>query len=267
MASSSQRGNGGNRNSGSRNNGSRNSASRSGSSRGRDEYREPRRGGYRDEYDEPRRGGSRDEYDVPRSSRGSYNDGRNTGVKNGGSKGKKNMSKKRKARKTRRIVMFTVEMVALVVLAVVLWAVLKQTSIQKINVNEEDIVINDTVENNTAMKGYRNIALFGIDARNDNLDKGNRSDTIMIASINQDTGEVKLCSVYRDTYMNLGNDKYSKCNAAYAAGGPKQAIDMLNMNLDMNITNYISIGFEGLIETIDSLGGIQIDVKEDETSI
>ena len=160
--------------------------------------------------------------------------------------------------------MFTVEMVALVVLAVVLWAVLKQTSIQKINVNEEDIVINDTVENNTAMKGYRNIALFGIDARNDNLDKGNRSDTIMIASINQDTGEVKLCSVYRDTYMNLGNDKYSKCNAAYAAGGPKQAIDMLNMNLDMNITNYISIGFEGLIETIDSLGGIQIDVKEDE---
>ena len=264
MASSSQRGNGGNRNSGSRNNGSRNSASRGGSSRGRDEYREPRRGGYRDEYDEPRRGGSRDEYDVPRSSRGSYNDGRNTGVKNGGSKGKKSMSKKRKARKRRRIIMFTVEMVALVVLAVVLWAVLKQTSIQKINVNEEDIVINDTVENNTAMKGYRNIALFGIDARNDNLDKGNRSDTIMIASINQDTGEVKLCSVYRDTYMNLGNDKYSKCNAAYAAGGPKQAIDMLNMNLDMNITNYISIGFEGLIETIDSLGGIQIDVKEDE---
>ena len=229
MASSSQRGNGGNRNSGSRNSASRNGSSRSAG--GRDEYREPRRGGYRDEYDEPR------------SSRGSYGDGRNSDGRGSSSKGKKSMSKKRKARKRRRIIMFTVEMVALVVLAVVLWAVLKQTSIQK---------------------GYRNIALFGIDARNDNLDKGNRSDTIMIASINQDTGEVKLCSVYRDTYMNLGNDKYSKCNAAYAAGGPKQAIDMLNMNLDMNITNYISIGFEGLIETIDSLGGIQIDVKEDE---
>lgn len=202
MASSSQRGNGGNRNSGSRNSASRNGSSRSAG--GRDEYREPRRGGYRDEYDEPR------------SSRGSYGDGRNSDGRGSSSKGKKSMSKKRKARKRRRIIMFTVEMVALVVLAVVLWAVLKQTSIQKINVNEEDIVINDTVENNTAMKGYRNIALFGIDARNDNLDKGNRSDTIMIASINQDTGEVKLCSVYRDTYMNLGNDKYSKCNAAYA---------------------------------------------------
>ena len=66
------------------------------------------------------------------------------------------------------------------------------------------------------------------------------------------TGEVKLCSVYRDTYMNLGNDKYSKCNAAYASGGPEQAISMLNMNLDMNITDYVSIGFNGMIDVVNS---------------
>lgn len=150
------------------------------------------------------------------------------------------------------------------VLGVVLWAVMKQTSMQKINVKEEDIVINDTVENNVAMKGYRNIALFGLDARDKNLGKGNRSDTIMIASINLDTGEVKLCSVYRDTYMNLGNDKYSKCNAAYASGGPEQAISMLNMNLDMNITDYVSIGFNGMIDVVNSLGGVEIDIREDE---
>ncbi|ODR36146.1 transcriptional regulator [Eisenbergiella tayi] len=173
-------------------------------------------------------------------------------------------SKKRKARKRRRIILFAVEMVALVVLGVVLWAVMKQTSMQKINVKEEDIVINDTVENNVAMKGYRNIALFGLDARDKNLGKGNRSDTIMIASINLDTGEVKLCSVYRDTYMNLGNDKYSKCNAAYASGGPEQAISMLNMNLDMNITDYVSIGFNGMIDVVNSLGGVEIDIREDE---
>ncbi len=141
---------------------------------------------------------------------------------------------------------------------------MKQTSMQKINVKEEDIVINDTVENNVAMKGYRNIALFGLDARDKNLGKGNRSDTIMIASINLDTGEVKLCSVYRDTYMNLGNDKYSKCNAAYASGGPEQAISMLNMNLDMNITDYVSIGFNGMIDVVNSLGGVEIDIREDE---
>lgn len=238
----------------SRNNGgSRNANSRS--------SREHRNTDSRDGYRESRSSDSRNGYREPRNSdsRNGYGDGRSSGPKN-----KKAMSKKRKARKRRRIIMFTVEMVALVVLGVVLWAVLKQTSMQKINVNEEDIVINDTVESNTAMKGFRNIALFGIDARDDNLGKGNRSDTIMIASINLDSGEVKICSVYRDTYMNLGNDKYSKCNAAYANGGPEQAISMLNMNLDMNITNYVSIGFNGLIDVIDSLGGVEIDVKEEE---
>ena len=84
------------------------------------------------------------------------------------------------------------------------------------------------------MKSYRNIALFGVDARDKSLGKGNRTDTIMIASVNQETGDVKLLSVYRDTYLNLGNDTYNKANAAYAEGGPAQAINMLNMNLDQS---------------------------------
>ncbi|MEI3211165.1 MAG: LCP family protein [Lachnospiraceae bacterium] len=116
----------------------------------------------------------------------------------------------------------------------------------------------------TTMKGYRNIALFGVDSREGQLDKKTRSDTIMIASINQDTGERKLASVYRDTYLNLGNDSYNKCNAAYAKGGPEQAINMLNMNLDMNITDFVTVGFAGLTDTIDALGGIQIDVHANE---
>lgn len=162
--------------------------------------------------------------------------------------------------------MFTMEILVLVVLGVVLWGVLKQTSTQKINVNEEEIKVNmnDGVEENEVLKGYRNIALFGIDARDEDLGKGNRSDTIMIASINLDTGDVKLISVYRDTYLNLSNDKYNKCNAAYAAGGPEQAILMLNSNLDLNITDYVSVGFNGLIEAVNCLGGVQIDVKEEE---
>ena len=236
------------------NGGSRNTGSRNG-------YSDSRSTGSRNGGRDSRSSDSRYDYRETRSSdsRSGYGDGRNSGPKN-----KKVTSKKRKARKRRRIILFAVEMVALVVLGVVLWAVMKQTSMQKINVKEEDIVINDTVENNVAMKGYRNIALFGLDARDKNLGKGNRSDTIMIASINLDTGEVKLCSVYRDTYMNLGNDKYSKCNAAYASGGPEQAISMLNMNLDMNITDYVSIGFNGMIDVVNSLGGVEIDIREDE---
>ena len=248
-------------NGGSRNTGFRNGYSDSRSTGSCSGSRDSRSSGSRNGGRDSRSSDSRYDYRETRSSdsRSGYGDGRNSGPKN-----KKVTSKKRKARKRRRIILFAVEMVALVVLGVVLWAVMKQTSMQKINVKEEDIVINDTVENNVAMKGYRNIALFGLDARDKNLGKGNRSDTIMIASINLDTGEVKLCSVYRDTYMNLGNDKYSKCNAAYASGGPEQAISMLNMNLDMNITDYVSIGFNGMIDVVNSLGGVEIDIREDE---
>ena len=114
------------------------------------------------------------------------------------------------------------------------------------------------------MKGDRNIALFGVDSRKGKLGKGSRSDTVMIASINQDTGDVKLVSVYRDTYLNLGTDSYNKANAAYAQGGPEQAINMLNMNFDLDITEYVTVGFDALIETIDELRGIDIDVHDNE---
>jgi LCP family protein required for cell wall assembly len=86
----------------------------------------------------------------------------------------------------------------------------------------------------------------------------------MIASINLDTNEVRLCSVMRDTWLNQGTDTYRKANAAYATGGPKQAISMLNMNLDLNISDFVTVGFDGLIDAIDAVGGVEIDVKEAE---
>lgn len=178
--------------------------------------------------------------------------------------GKKMSAKQRKAKKRKRIILFTVEIVALVVLLAALVSVLMITKTDKVKINPEDIAVNPEVEENTEMKGYRNIALFGVDSRTGKLGKGNRSDTIMIASINQDTGDVKLISVYRDTYLNLGTDAYNKANAAYAKGGPEQAINMLNMCFDLNIQEYVTVGFDALIETIDALGGIQIDVHENE---
>lgn len=177
------------------------------------------------------------------------------------------VSGSRKSRKKKkRIALFVLEIMVLLLLIVVLFAVLKTENIQKININEEDIIFNEQVKENTSLKGYRNVALFGVDSRDGALGKGTRSDTIMIASINEDTGEVKLCSVFRDTYLNLGNDSYNKCNSAYAKGGPEQAINMLNMNLDLNITDYVTVGFDGLIEVIDALGGVYIDVMEEEIS-
>lgn len=182
---------------------------------------------------------------------------------------KKAQTKRRKARKRRRMILFGVEILLLAVLGIALFAVLKVDNVERVQLKDSDVIINEQVKQNTesgSMKGYRNIALFGVDSRKGELGKGQRTDTIMIASINQDTGEVSLCSVYRDTYLNLGNDTYNKCNTAYAKGDYEQAINMLNMNLDLNITDFVTIGFDGLIGTIDALGGVEIDVSEEEVT-
>ena len=176
-------------------------------------------------------------------------------------------AKKQSKNKRTKILLFILEIFILLIMVVVLYSVLKVEKVGKVTLPEEDIVINPEVKEKvetTTMKGYRNIALFGVDSTTGALTKNTRSDTIMIASINQDTGECKLVSVYRDTYLNLSNDSYNKCNAAYAKGGPMQAINMLNMNLDMNITDFVTVGFAGLSDTIDALGGVMIDVDSAE---
>ena len=111
---------------------------------------------------------------------------------------------------------------------------------------------------------YRNIALFGVDSREGQLLAGTRSDTIMIASINEKTKEIKLVSVYRDSFLNVGEDTYNKANVAYAKGGPERAIEMLNHNLDLNITDYVTVGFRGLIDTVESVDGIEMEISEEE---
>ncbi|MDE7198564.1 MAG: LCP family protein [Lachnospiraceae bacterium] len=212
---------------------------------------------YADEYDED---------EVRPRKKSSGRGGSSSGKR---SSGKKKSSKKAQARKQRRrIILFVAEIMILLVAVVVLYGVLAGTGSGKMVIKEKDIIINETVQEaqETTMKGYRNIALFGVDSTTGALTKNTRSDTIMIASINQDTGECKLVSVYRDTYLNLSNDSYNKCNAAYAKGGPEQAINMLNMNLDMNITDFVTVGFAGLTDSIDALGGVMIDVDDSEIS-
>ena len=116
-----------------------------------------------------------------------------------------------------------------------------------------------------AMAGYTNIALFGLDSTQQSLDSGNnRTDVMIIASINNKTGDAKLVSLYRDTYLDVGDGNYQKANAAYAFGGPEQAIKMINKNLDLNITDYVTVGFEGVTDLVDEVGGVEIDVQSNE---
>lgn len=180
--------------------------------------------------------------------------------------GKKSASRKSKKNKKAKMITFAVEALILVVLLVVLYVLNRTERLSKVTYDDkvvEQSVNELTEETLETMDQYTNIALFGLDTRQaGSLGKGNRSDTIMIASINNKTKDVKIVSVYRDSYLNLANDKYRKCNEAYSIGGPEQAVAMLNMNLDLKIDRYMSVDFLAVSEVVDLLGGIEIDVDE-----
>jgi len=182
-------------------------------------------------------------------------------------KGKKKISK-RQQQKRKLYLMGGGIVIALILLVVLLVS----SFVNKINFNsfeEEDAGINEDLSDESLeyLDGYTNIALFGLDNRAEGNYKGGQSDTIIIASINDETKEVKLISVYRDTLLNVGNDTFTKANSAYAKGGVERAIQMLNANLDLNITEYVCVDFIALVEVIDALGGVDIDLTQQEAEI
>ena len=136
---------------------------------------------------------------------------------------------------------------------------------QKENIDTTAVGINE--ETSKQLKGYRNIALLGIDSRADDYGLGNRSDCIIIASINQETNEVKLISVYRDTYVYVtesGTKRLDKITHAYSYGGAQNALKSLNEALDLNITEFVTVNFDAVIAAVDSLGGVYIDIDSSE---
>ena len=126
-------------------------------------------------------------------------------------------------------------------------------------IKDEEIVVNQLDE--TVGEGYTNFVLFGGDSRTGDVKKSLNTDSIIIASLNNETKEVKLVSVYRDTLLDMTNGKIQKCNSAYSRGGAKQAINMLNMNLDLDIKKYVTVDFGAVADLIDMLGGIEVNVS------
>ncbi len=185
---------------------------------------------------------------------------------------KKPIDKNSKAykRSKRRRWIFAIEVLVVLVLMVVgAYYVFIQRQLNNIQVQQlqsENLVINEEVETDPVIQGYTNIALFGLDTREGNLNQAN-SDAIIIASINNDTKEIRMVSVYRDSYLDVGGGSLGKANSAYAIGGPDQAVSMLNANLDLNITDYIAVDFDALAETIDGLGGLTITVTDEEAEL
>ncbi|MCI5620569.1 MAG: LCP family protein [Lachnospiraceae bacterium] len=178
---------------------------------------------------------------------------------------KKKLTKKQRGK--RKLVLFIVEILVLLLLAGVLFVVSKLNSMNEGELDETDLEINIDEETQEMLKGYTNIALFGLDNRSSgNYDTGN-SDAIMIASINNDTKEVRIVSVFRDSYLAVDDkDSLRKVNYAYAHGGPQEAVKALNKNLDLNITEYVAVDFQALAMTINKLGGIELTITDAEAN-
>lgn len=191
-------------------------------------------------------------------------------------KRKTRMDKRSRAyrRRRRRRIVFGIELAILVLLGTALFGIAYVMSkLDKVDHQELDMAkvgVNDTVLAAEARgeTGIQLIALVGMDSRDGSLEAGNNSDTMIIACIDHDAKSIRLVSVYRDTWLNVftrdGENKYSKCNAAYALGGPEQLLTMFNKNFDLNITEYAAVNFQILAETIDLLGGLDIDLTREE---
>lgn len=145
--------------------------------------------------------------------------------------------------------------------------------INKVNINKDRIIPEemnfgsenpnaDSLQKNIQNKYIKNIALLGIDAGEDNI---GRSDCILIATIDTEHNKIKLSSIIRDSYVTIpGRTEKDKINHAYAFGGPELTLETLNWNFDLDITQFVSVNLSSFPKLIDAIGGINIDIKQDE---
>ena len=166
-------------------------------------------------------------------------------------------------KKSIKILLIILLIIAIIVGIIVYYVTSKLNKLNYINIEQEQIEITEGVQEN--LKEYRNIAIFGIDTRA-NTYEGSRTDCIIIASINEKTKQIKLISVYRDTYLEIAGHGLDKINHAYSYGGPALSMSTLNTNLDLDITEFVTVNFESTKDIIDQIGGVKITVTNAEAT-
>lgn len=174
---------------------------------------------------------------------------------------KRKLSKKgRRKRRIRRLLVL--ELVVILLLIPVAFAVISLSKIQTCKADLDNLAMNNV--NDPNMKDYTNLIVYGVDSRANELTKNTRSDSIIIVSINKKTKDIKLSSIFRDTFVNIDDHGFTKINHAYSYGGPALSMSTINKNLDMNIKDFVTVNFSALSNVIDLLGGIELDIEENE---
>ena len=171
--------------------------------------------------------------------------------------------KKRRNRRRKRAIILIVEIIILLMLSGTAYVMAKYDKFQRVDINSDDIKVNEGVK----LEGYTTMALFGGDSREGQLEAGTHADTIIIAVMDHDKKEIRMASVYRDTLLEQEDGSYNKANYAYFSGGPVDAINMLNKNLDLDIEDYATVDFKAMADVVDLIGGIEIDVTDAEADM
>ena len=144
------------------------------------------------------------------------------------------------------------------------WSLLQRDETFSVQSVKNEELADETLEK---MEGYWTVAVFGVDSRGSNTGKGANADVNMVFNINRDTGEIRIVSVFRDSYLNI-DDKgsYNKLNQAYFVGGASQAVKTLNKNLDLDIQDYVTFNWKAVADAINILGGIDMEISKAEFS-
>ena len=182
---------------------------------------------------------------------------------------KKSRGVNKKLRKKKTILI--VEIIVLAVLCVAAfgshWLNLKLGLVNYNQTDEDKLITADELngEESVDLTGKDLIALVGLDRRDG--EEHNNSDTMIVCLIDHDNKSIKLASLYRDTYLNIGDGKYTKANAAYAKGGPEQMLTMMNLNFDLNLKQYVTVQFQAVADTVQILGGIDVELSRQEIEV
>ncbi|NWO20955.1 LCP family protein [Oribacterium sp. oral taxon 102] len=171
----------------------------------------------------------------------------------------------KKKKSLRRILLIAVvELLTLVVIFCISFVVRYMNMTQDLGFDVQKVRnTNLDITKQQQMKGYWTVAVFGVDSRDGNLGKGALADVQIIVNIDMGSGEIKMASVYRDSYLNTGK-RYAKINEAYSIGGPEGAVSALNRNLDLDIQNYATFNWKAVYDTVEMLGGVEADVTKGE---
>ena len=135
---------------------------------------------------------------------------------------------------------------------------LKLNSMYDSNANHEILSNSDFKSED----GITNILLAGTDGRPG--EKDSRSDAMMILTVDSKNNSLKLTSLERDSYVDIPGRGKQKLTHAYAYGGINLLIETIENNFKLDIQNYAVVDFYSFMDIIDTLGGINVEVRENE---